>query len=82
MTSIQMANGVAYQCIRDHNQCLRSIPNSTLWNSAAYEIELSSCCVEIAYCAVFANSVCGGSGIEHLNDYCARLSPGEEDEMI
>ncbi|MDE0224006.1 MAG: hypothetical protein OXP28_02590 [Gammaproteobacteria bacterium] len=78
MTSIQMANGVAYQCIRDHNQCLRTIPNSTLWNSAAYEIELQSCCLEIAACGIFANSVRGGSGITHLNDYVETACPTDD----
>ena len=78
MTSIQMGHGIAYQCIRDHNQCLRTIPNSTLWNSSAYEIELSSCCLAVAYCATFANSVRGGSGITHLDDHVEAACPTDD----
>ena len=79
LTSIQMAHGIAYQCVRDYNQCLKTIPNSTLWSSAAYEFEMGSCCIGIAYCSIFADSVRGGSGVAHLTDYVELACPTEDE---
>ena len=43
------AKAVAYHVYRDYNQCLRTIPNSTIWSPAAYEIELTTCCSELLF---------------------------------
>ncbi len=38
-TAAQAGAGVAYQCVQDHNACLKSIPSSTYWSTDAYELE-------------------------------------------
>ena len=44
------AEFMTYECVKDHMQCLRGIPSSSIWTTAAYEIELGSCCVVLNYC--------------------------------
>ena len=42
---------MTYECVKDHMQCMRDIPSSSLWTTAAYEIELGSRFVVLNYCA-------------------------------
>lgn len=53
----EQAIAIGYQVYRDFNQCLRTIPNSTRWNPAAYQIEYQTCCSEMWFGNLLATEV-------------------------
>ena len=73
----EAGRGIAYQCVRDFNQCLRTIPNSTLWSAAAYGIEQQTCCLNLGFCQVFATDV-ANAAITHLDGYVEAACPEDE----
>ena len=77
-TSGEHAKAVAYQVYRDFNQCLRTIPNSTLWNSAAYDIEYLTCCTELALGNDLATDINYGFDTSVRSFYDAACGDDEE----
>ena len=56
----QVADALAYQCSRDFHHCLKTIPNSTVFSRAAYDIEYGSCCSNLGMCKILVDGVEGG----------------------
>ena len=54
---LEAADGIAYQCVRDFTECQRTIPTSSLYSQAAYNIEHLNCCISLTFCANYASNV-------------------------
>ena len=57
LTDGEAGKAMAYQCARDWDQCLRSMPETAVYSAEAYTIEVSLCCVGLTLCADLAADV-------------------------
>ena len=59
LTAPEAGKAMGYQCIRDFHQCLQGIPASTYWSTNAYQLEQTSCCGALAFCADLTDDLNG-----------------------
>ena len=52
---------VAYQCTRDFQQCVRTIPDRAMFSPEAYVAERGGCCTSLDFCAAIVATMVAGN---------------------